>query len=74
LTKAFAPDKAPGIAAAGYIKVGYAASYDLILWHHSFKLTTLVGIAPILIWTTWLFYTQRRVKPESTIPENLSSF
>jgi drug/metabolite transporter (DMT)-like permease len=74
MTKAFALDKAPRIAAAGYIKVGFAASYDLIFWQHSFKPTTLLGIALILISTTWLFYTQRRAKPEIAIPENPSSF
>ena len=74
MTKAFALDKAPRIAAAGYIKVGFAASYDLIFWQHSFRLTTLIGIALILLSTTWLFYTQRSVKPECAIPENPSSF
>ena len=74
MTKAFALDKAPRIAAAGYIKVGFAASYDLIFWQHSFKPSTLVGIALILISTTWLFHTQRSLKPQSGIPENTSSF
>jgi drug/metabolite transporter (DMT)-like permease len=74
MTKAFALDKAPRIAAAGYIKVGFAASYDLIFWQHSFKKSTLVGIALIMVSTTWLFYTQRSAKPKSGIPENTSSF
>lgn len=74
MTKAFALDKAPKIAAAGYIKVGFAASYDLIFWYHSFKLSTVFGISLILISITWLFYTQRSVRTEITIPNNSSSF
>ncbi len=74
MTKAFALGKAPKIAAAGYIKVGFAASYDLIFWQHSFQPTTIFGIALILTSTTWLFYTQRSKRPQSSVPENSPSF
>lgn len=73
MTKAFALDRAPRIAAAGYIKVGFAASYDLIFWQHYFGLTTLLGFALILLSTTWLFYTQGSRRRENAIPENTSS-
>jgi drug/metabolite transporter (DMT)-like permease len=48
MTKAFSIGEAPGVASAGFMRVGFSAGYDLLIWQHAFQITTLVGIAMIL--------------------------
>jgi len=48
MTKAFSIGEAPGVASAGFVRVGFSAGYDLFIWQHAFELTTLLGIALIL--------------------------
>jgi drug/metabolite transporter (DMT)-like permease len=55
MTKAFSIGEAPGVASAGFIRVGFSAGYDLFIWQHAFQITTLLGIALILGSTGGLF-------------------
>lgn len=48
MTKAFSIGEAPGVASAGFMRVGFSAGYDLFIWQHSFQITSLLGIALIL--------------------------
>ena len=48
MTKAFSIGEAPGVASAGFIRVGFSAGYDVLIWQHSFQPTTLLGVALIL--------------------------
>ena len=48
MTKAFSIGEAPGVASAGFMRVGFSAGYDLLIWQHAFQLTTLLGVALIL--------------------------
>ena len=48
MTKAFSIGEAPAVASAGFIRVGFSAGYDLLIWQHVFQITTLLGIALIL--------------------------
>lgn len=48
MTKAFSIGEAPGVASAGFIRVGFSAGYDVLIWQHSFQPATLLGVALIL--------------------------
>ncbi|HVY55913.1 MAG TPA: hypothetical protein VHC46_09175, partial [Thermodesulfobacteriota bacterium] len=48
MTKAFSMGEAPGVASAGFIRVGFSAGYDGLIWQHSFQPATLLGVALIL--------------------------
>ncbi|MCL4244605.1 MAG: DMT family transporter, partial [Candidatus Dadabacteria bacterium] len=54
MTKAFAMGEAPGVSAAGFIKVGFSAGYDLLIFRYAIELATLLGITLILGSTAWL--------------------
>lgn len=57
MTKAFAMGEAPIVATAGFIKVGFSAFYDILIWKYVFHYSTLLGIALILFSTTLIFNT-----------------
>ncbi|MGI9553537.1 MAG: DMT family transporter [Thermodesulfobacteriota bacterium] len=57
MTKAFAIGEASTVASAGFIKVGFAAVYDLLVWSYVFKFSTIAGMILILGSTTLLFNT-----------------
>lgn len=59
MTKAFSIGEAPGVASAGFIRVGFSAGYDVLIWQHSFQLTTLLGVGLILGSTGGLFKTDQ---------------
>ena len=74
MTKAFSIGEAPGVASAGFIRVGFSAGYDVLIWQHSFQLATLLGVALILGSTGGLFKTGRggedvETGPKETDPE-----
>jgi drug/metabolite transporter (DMT)-like permease len=48
MTKAFSIGEAPGVASAGFIRVGFSAGYDVLIWQHAFQPVTLLGVALIL--------------------------
>lgn len=54
MTKAFSVGDAPSVASAGFIRVGFASGYDLIIWNHVFELPTLLGMTLIFLSTGWL--------------------
>lgn len=62
MTKAFSIGEAPSVASAGFIKVGFAAGYDLLIWKYVFDIPTVIGMILILVSTGWLF--NRKKKPE----------
>jgi len=74
MTKAFAIGEAPNVSAAGYVKIGFAATYDILIWKQPFGLLTITGMALILISTAWLFHLQRKTPKEIALPENTTSF
>lgn len=55
MTKAFSIGEAPSVASAGFIKVGFSAGYDLLIWNYVFNVPTIIGMALILMSTGWLF-------------------
>lgn len=55
MTKAFSVGEAPSVASASFIKVGFSAGYDLLIWQYVFSPTTIVGMILILVSTGWLF-------------------
>lgn len=62
MTKAFSVGEAPSVASAGFIKVGFSAGYDLLIWNYVFNAPTVVGMALILFSTTWLFKRKKKTK------------
>lgn len=58
MTKAFALGEAPRVAAAGIFKVGFSGLYDILIWRHSFGLSTLAGMGFILISSSILLYSK----------------
>ena len=60
MTKAFSIADAPSVASAGFVRVGFAAGYDLLIWNYIFNTPTIIGMALILLSTGWLF-TRKRV-------------
>ena len=57
MTRAFAIGKASTVASAGFIKVGFAVVYDVLVWNYVFKFSTIAGMILILVSTTMLFNT-----------------
>lgn len=55
MTKAFSVGEAPSVASASFIKVGFSAGYDLLIWNYVFNMPTIIGMALILLSTAWLF-------------------
>lgn len=55
MTKAFSIGEAPSVASAGFIKVGFSAGYDMLIWKYVFELPTVLGMLLILGSTAWLF-------------------
>ena len=62
MTKAFSVGEAPSVASAGFIRVGFSAGYDLLIWQYIFSPLTIIGMFLILISTGWLI---RKKEPES---------
>ena len=58
MTKAFALAEAPTVAAAGFIKVGFSAVYDILIWNYVFYPSTIAGMILILGSTLLLFNTR----------------
>ncbi|MEM7007984.1 MAG: DMT family transporter [Thermodesulfobacteriota bacterium] len=54
MTKAFSVGEAPSVASASFIKVGFSAVYDLLIWQYVFSPTTVIGMLLILLSTAWL--------------------
>lgn len=55
MTKAFSMDEAPTVASAGYVRVGFSAGYDLLIWNYVIEGPTIIGMLLILTSTAWLF-------------------
>lgn len=55
MTKAFAIGEAPVVATAGFIKVGFSAAYDIIIWKYVFEYSTILGMALILVASALIF-------------------
>ena len=68
MTKAFSVGEAPSVASASFIKVGFSAGYDLLIWNYIFSPTTIVGMTLILVSTGWLIG-KKKLESESKIPE-----
>jgi drug/metabolite transporter (DMT)-like permease len=65
MTKAFSIGEAPSVASAGFIKVGFAAGYDLLIWKYIFDVPTIIGMILILASTGWLFSRKKNTVIES---------
>ncbi len=65
MTKAFSIGEAPSVASAGFIKVGFAAGYDLLIWKYIFDVPTIIGMILILGSTGWLFSRKKKTAIES---------
>ncbi len=65
MTKAFSIGEAPGVASAGFMRVGFSAGYDLLIWQHAFQPTTLLGMALILGSTGGLLKTSQNGDAEA---------
>ena len=55
MTKAFSIGEAPIVATAGFIKVGFSAVYDILIWQYVFEYSTILGMVLILAATTLIF-------------------
>ncbi len=55
MTKAFAIGEAPVVATAGFVKVGFSAVYDILIWKYVFEYSTILGMMLILVATTLIF-------------------
>jgi len=74
MTKAFSIGEAPSVASAGFIKVGFAAGYDLLIWKYIFDVPTIIGMILILASTGWLFSRKKNTDIESqSIEHDLKS-
>ena len=72
MTKAFSVGEAPSVASAGFIKVGFSAAYDLLLWNYVFNNTTIIGMSLILLSTAWLFGSKKEKRtPDEIIQPKL---
>jgi len=69
MTKAFSVGEAPSVASAGFIKVGFSAGFDLLIWNYVFNIPTIIGMALILLSTTWLFGRKKETKVQNQVLE-----
>lgn len=69
MTKAFSVGEAPSVASASFIKVGFSAGYDLLIWNYIFSPTTIIGMILILVSTGWLIG-KKKTKSEDVIAEH----
>lgn len=65
MTKAFSIGEAPSVASAGFIKVGFSAGYDLLIWNYIFNIPTIIGMILIIASTGWLFSRKKNSTIES---------
>lgn len=70
MTKAFSVGEAPSVASASFIKVGFSAGYDLLIWNYVFNVPTIIGMALILLSTAWLFGPKKSSKKLETLDSN----
>jgi len=74
MTKAFSIGEAPSVASASFIKVGFSAGYDLLIWNYVFNAPTIIGMALILLSTGWLFSRKKFSKVQvKTVNHELST-
>jgi drug/metabolite transporter (DMT)-like permease len=72
MTKAFSLGEAPSVASAGFVRVGFSAAYDILIWQRMFQLATLLGVALILGSTGGLLKpAQRPAELETLVGENV---
>ncbi len=71
MTKAFSVGEAPSVASASFIKVGFSAGYDLLIWQYIFNPTTIVGMILILASTGWLFAKRKPEPCEGMLEKNI---
>ncbi len=69
MTKAFSVGEAPSVASAGFVKVGFSAGFDLLIWNYVFNIPTIIGMTLILFSTTWLFSTKKETKVQNQVLE-----
>lgn len=69
MTKAFSVGEAPSVASAGFIKVGFSAGFDLLIWNYVFNIPTIIGMTLILFSTTWLFSRKKETKVQNQVLE-----
>ena len=69
MTKAFSVGEAPSVASAGFVKVGFSAGFDLLIWNYVFNIPTIIGMTLILLSTTWLFSTKKETKVQNQVLE-----
>jgi len=69
MTKAFSVGEAPSVASAGFLKVGFSAGFDLLIWNYVFNIPTIIGMTLILLSTTWLFSTKKETKVQNQVLE-----
>ena len=71
MTKAFSVGEAPSVASAGFIRVGFSAGYDLLIWQYIFSPTTAIGMILILVSTGWLIGKKKPVPENNTLEQNI---
>ncbi len=69
MTKAFSMGEAPSVASAGFMRVGFAAFYDVLIWKHVFSVPTVLGIALILGSITWLFSKEKSPQAQEMLED-----
>ncbi len=62
LTKAFAAGPPAKVSVVALTQVGFAMAFDVLIWHHSFSLTTLAGIVLVMAPSAWLVVSQGRLQ------------
>lgn len=73
MTKAFSIGEAPSVSAAGFIRVGFSAAYDLFIFRYAIELVTLLGIALVLGSTVWLIKPAKGAAGDERINEKAQS-
>ncbi|MBI5758693.1 MAG: DMT family transporter [Planctomycetales bacterium] len=64
LTLAFLEGHPAKVSVVGLSQVGFGIAFDVLIWHRSFQLLTLAGIALVLAPTAWLLVRRGEVQPE----------
>lgn len=73
MTKAFSVGEVPSVASASFLKVGFSAGYDLLIWNYLFNAPTIIGMSLILLSTGWLFSSKKEpVGQSATVQPKLN--
>jgi drug/metabolite transporter (DMT)-like permease len=64
LTKAFAAGPPAKVSVVALSQVVFGLFFDVLVWNHSFGLSTLLGMFLVMVPTAWMLVSQGRLQTD----------